>query len=369
MQVIAEAGLQWDLVLRAAGASVLLLTAAALVQSATRTAVARWFVPFALGAAGFLGVNTAFDAAELPEPLWSVASFCSRMAAPFLWLFCLVLFDGRLRARGQALAVGSAWLVLVVIDKEYFAPEPAGFDVSAILVVLGTGLVLHAGWRVLRDLRDDLVERRRRARPIFALALLGFLALDFAVDALQGYGWRPPAFLLLQNGTILLLAVGLALWLLRAESWLPVEAAAGPVPAGPARREPADPADPDGPVLARLEAVMKAERPYLDPALTFDQFAARVGVPEPALRRAINHRLGHGHFRNFLNEYRVDEAKRRLRDPAFAGDKILAVALDSGFSSLASFNRAFRQVAGCSPSEYRSGAPAAAASGRPDDGS
>jgi len=363
MQVIPEPGLQWDLVLRTAGASVLLLTAAALIRSAPRTAVARWFAPFALGAAGFLGVNTAFDAAELPEPLWSVASFCSRMAAPFLWLFCLVMFDGRLRAPLQALAVGCAWLALVVVDKKYFAPEPAWVDVSGILVVLGTGLVLHAGWRVLRDLRDDLVERRRRARPIFALALLGFLALDFAVDVLQGYGWRPPAFLLLQNGTILLLAIGLALWLLRAEPWLAEADAAGPLPAA---RAP-EPADADAPVLARLEAVMKDERPYLDPALTFAQFAARVGVPEPALRRAINHRLGHGHFRNFLNEYRVAEAKRRLRDPPSAGDKIVAVALDSGFSSLASFNRAFRQLAGCSPSEYRLRAVGARASAGPGD--
>lgn len=342
--------MQLDIVLRVAGASTLLLTAAVLLLATPRTAVARWFLPFALGISGFLGVNTAFDAAELPDPLWSVASFFSRMAAVFLWLFCLVLFDGRLRAPVTALVVGGLWLILVVIDKQYFAPAPSQFDISTLLVVLGTALVLHAGWRVMRDLRDDLIERRRRARPLFALALLGFLALDFAVDVLQGYGWRPASFLLVQNAVILVLAAGLALWLLRADSWL----ANPPTSAGPAGLAPSQSPDPELAVLARLEAVMQAERPYLDPDLTFARFAARVGVPEPTLRRAINHRLGHGHFRNFLNGYRVEEAKRRLRDPATAGDKILAVALDSGFSSLASFNRAFRQIVGCSPSEFRS---------------
>lgn len=345
--------MQLDIALRTAAACVLLLTASVLLLSSPRSAVSHWLLPFALGISGFLGVNTAFDAADLPEPLWSIASFLSRMAAVFLWLFCLVLFDGRVRAPRVALAVGVAWLVLVVIDKQYITPEPARVDVSAILIVLGSGLLLHAGWRMLRGLRDDLVEERRRARPLFVLALLAFLALDFAVDVLQGYGWRPASFLLVQNGTILVLATGLALWLLRADPWLQSGGAPRPVLAGPA---PAAPLDPDLAVLARLEAAMKAERMYLDPGLTFARFATRVGVPEPTLRRAINHRLGHGHFRNFLNDYRVEEARRRLRDPATAGDKIIAIALDSGFSSLASFNRAFRQLVGCSPSEYRAGA-------------
>jgi AraC-like DNA-binding protein len=356
--------MQLEIMLRAAGASTLLLTAAVLLLSAPRAPVARWFLPFALGIAGFLGVNTAFDAAELAEPVWSIASFLSRMAAVFLWLFCLVLFDGRLRAPAAALAVSSIWLALVVIDKGYLAPAPADVDVSSFLLVIGTGLVLHAGWRVLHGLRDDLIDRRRRARPLFALALLVFLSLDFAVDALQGYGWRPASFLLLQNAVLLVLAVGLGLWLLRPQRWLMGTAPTRGVPMPPAEAVP----DPDLVVLDRVQAVMHARRPYLDPELSFAQFASLVGLPEPAIRRAINHRLGHGQFRHFLNGYRVEEAKRRLRDPASAGDKILAVALDSGFSSLASFNRVFRQTVGCAPSEYRSGSPAAPAPDRSPDG-
>lgn len=345
--------MQLDIAIRAAGAALLLLIASVLVLSARRAAVARWFVPFALGIAGFLGVNTALDAAELPEPLWSVASFLSRMAAVFLWLFCLVLFDGRLRAPAAAAVVGGIWLALVVVDKGYLAPAPSRFEPSAVLIVLGTGLVLHAGWRVIRDLHDDLVGARRRARPLFALGLLGLLALDLAVDVLQGYGWRPASFLLMQNGVILALTVGLGWWLLRADDWL----AATRMPQPTAERSAPEAArDPEAELIARLQAFMRGERPYLDPELTFAGFAAKLGAPEPALRRAINHRLGHGHFRSFLNEYRVEEAKRRLRDPASAGTKIVAIALDSGFSSLASFNRVFRQAVGCSPSEYRDGA-------------
>ncbi len=336
-----------DIALRAAGACLLLLTAAVLALSAPHSPLARWFAPFALGVAGFLGVNTAFDAAELPEPWWSVASFCSRMAALFLWLFCLALFDGRLRAPRWAWAVGLVWFMLVVLDKEYLVRLPAGVEISAVQIVLGTGLLLHAGWRAMQDLRDDLIEGRRRARPVFALALLGLLAMDIGVDVVQGYGWRPASFLLLQNAIIVALAAALALWLLRAEPWVAAETPA-------ARADAKKPeSDSDAATLARLEAVMRDARPWLDPELTVAQFAARVGLPEATLRRVINHRLGHGHFRNYLNGYRIEEAKRRLRDPASSRDKILTIALESGFSSLASFNRVFRQAVQKTPSEFR----------------
>lgn len=340
--------MQFDIVLRAFAATALLLTAAVLLRTSPRSAVARWFLPFALGMSGFLAVNTPYAAAEPAGALWSVASFLSRMAAVFLWIFSLVLFDGRVRMPRLSVAVVVAWLALVVVSKGYFAPPPASVDLSAIQIALGTALVVHAGWRVMHDLRDDLIEARRRARPVFALGLLGLLAVDFAADLLHGYGWRPASFLLVQNGFIATLALGLALWLLRADPWLPVARPASPVPASTRR-----PPDPDDALLERLQAVMVEERSYLDPDLTIARFAARVGVAEPALRRVINHRLGHGHFRTYLNGYRVEEAKRRLLDPTLAGDKILAVALDSGFSSLASFNRVFRQFAGCSPSEFR----------------
>lgn len=336
-----------DIALRAAGAATLLLTAAVLLASAPRSAVARAFAAFALGLAGFLAVNTAFEAAEPPAPWWAIASFFSRMAALALWWFCLTLFDARPRA-AVAAGVAIAWTALVVIDKGYLAPAPA-FEVGSLQLALATALVVHAGWQVLRDLRGDLLERRRRARPVFALALLAVLAVDLSADVVQGFGWRPAAFLAWQNGAILAIAAGLALWLLRADAGL---VSAPPAPA-PAR---SGPRDPEAAILARVEAVMRESRPYLDPGLTIARFAALAGVPEPTLRRAINHRLGHGHFRQFLNVHRVAEAQRRLRDPASAGSKILAIALDSGFASLASFNRAFRQIAGVSPSEYRDGA-------------
>lgn len=66
--------------------------------------------------------------------------------------------------------------------------------------------------------------------------------------------------------------------------------------------------------------------------------------------------MGFDHFRSFLNHYRVMEACRLLADPRRSADKLIAIALDSGFASLPSFNRVFRATEARTPSEYRDAA-------------
>jgi AraC-like DNA-binding protein len=80
-----------------------------------------------------------------------------------------------------------------------------------------------------------------------------------------------------------------------------------------------------------------------------------MSAPERTVRTLINHELGYDHFRTFLNHYRVAEARRLLSDRN-RDDKLITVALDSGFASLASFNRAFRAIEGRTPSDYRTAA-------------
>ncbi len=52
----------------------------------------------------------------------------------------------------------------------------------------------------------------------------------------------------------------------------------------------------------------------------------------------------------YITAHRVAHAQRLLM---LGDDKILAVALASGFNSLSRFNAAFRKVCGCTPREYR----------------
>ena len=55
-------------------------------------------------------------------------------------------------------------------------------------------------------------------------------------------------------------------------------------------------------------------------------------------------------FVDFLTAERIKRAETFFLDPKM---HIVDIAYESGFSSISSFNRAFRKVKGCSPTEFR----------------
>lgn len=106
--------------------------------------------------------------------------------------------------------------------------------------------------------------------------------------------------------------------------------------------------------LARLTEIMATDRPYLAPELTLPQLATQVGTNTSVLSRVINTGFGQN-FNDYVNEYRVREAERLLRDPRYQQYTLLAVALESGFNSKSTFNRVFKKLRGATPSEIATG--------------
>lgn len=101
-----------------------------------------------------------------------------------------------------------------------------------------------------------------------------------------------------------------------------------------------------------LVSWMDEHEPYDDPGLTLHQLAEQLSVSPHNLSEVINSHLGKS-FHDFVNEYRVEAAKRRLRDPGLSHHSILAIALDSGFRSKSTFNKIFKRFTGVTPSEFR----------------
>lgn len=94
----------------------------------------------------------------------------------------------------------------------------------------------------------------------------------------------------------------------------------------------------------------RAERWHTDSELSLALLARRLGTNTGYLSRALNEGLG-VNFSTFVNRLRCESVAEALR--AGRGDDLLDLALEAGFSSKASFNRAFRAEYGCTPSEYR----------------
>lgn len=123
----------------------------------------------------------------------------------------------------------------------------------------------------------------------------------------------------------------------------------------------ASPAELDGEhgaLLEALDVLVTSERPHLDPDLTLGSLAAQLGVTDKALSGALN--AARGGYAELLGGLRVEEAQRRLADPALAHLSVLAVGLDAGFASKSTFNRVFKARTGQTPSAYRAAATAPA---------
>lgn len=90
---------------------------------------------------------------------------------------------------------------------------------------------------------------------------------------------------------------------------------------------------------------------YLDPDLSLRVLAEELGVHHNTLTRLINKGSGKN-FNDFINQFRIDEVKRKIVDPTNAHLTIEAVAYESGFNSKATFNRNFKKITGMTPREY-----------------
>ena len=98
--------------------------------------------------------------------------------------------------------------------------------------------------------------------------------------------------------------------------------------------------------------LVRSESLYLDPNLSLTSLARRSKIAPSQLSLLVNKGLGKN-FNEFINEYRVELVKERLQDEKFKHLSILAIALDTGFNSKATFNRVFKKIDGNSPSYYR----------------
>src|SRR6185503_13627999 len=110
------------------------------------------------------------------------------------------------------------------------------------------------------------------------------------------------------------LAVGLVAWAIDLKPmWFAAEPPAPKPLAGAGEASPAE-----RQMLGALRQAIESEQAYRQNGLTIAALAAQVGVPEHALRKLINQRLGHRNFNAFLNQYRIAEVRAALADPAKA---------------------------------------------------
>jgi len=102
----------------------------------------------------------------------------------------------------------------------------------------------------------------------------------------------------------------------------------------------------------RLQELMRTQHPYLDADLSLPALAKQLSISKHHLSQVINVEAGQNFF-DFVNHYRVEAAKTLIADPKKAHLNLSEIAYEVGFSSLSSFNSAFKKNTQSTPSQFK----------------
>lgn len=102
----------------------------------------------------------------------------------------------------------------------------------------------------------------------------------------------------------------------------------------------------------RISQLMVEEKLYLDQELSLVKLSEIVDKTKQQTSSVIN-QYAEKNFNDYINYYRIQDAKRMFLDVVNNKFTISAIAFDVGFSSLSSFNAAFKKFEGITPSKFR----------------
>ncbi|MBT4519538.1 MAG: helix-turn-helix transcriptional regulator [Halieaceae bacterium] len=279
---------------------------------------------------------------------WTVIALSTAVPGMF-WLFSASVFDDHFRLKPWQVLLVAITVVLPAAGTILNQFEIMGLDWLLFSLPQGLEFVLLGltAWEAFKHWQMDLIQARRRLRfwfvainGVYIFALILFREVMFANQGwLSSWQYLPVGGMLLAMNALLLQYKRDVLW--------------SPLPNSTVSVYPdAEPAV-DEALVRSLRSMMIEESMYREMGLTIGQLAGRLELPEYRLRQAINQGLGYRNFADFLNSYRIEETVQRLADPGQDGLPILTIAMNAGFRSLSSFNRAFRQARNMTPTAYR----------------
>jgi len=100
--------------------------------------------------------------------------------------------------------------------------------------------------------------------------------------------------------------------------------------------------------LTKLEKAFEYIEENYKNQITLGDISTSVGFSKAHFSRTFK-KITEKNFHNYLNEYRIKKVEELLLDNSIT---ITQLAHTSGFNSIVTFNRIFKQIKGCSPTQY-----------------
>ncbi|TAI48827.1 helix-turn-helix domain-containing protein [Flagellimonas allohymeniacidonis] len=107
-------------------------------------------------------------------------------------------------------------------------------------------------------------------------------------------------------------------------------------------------------LFQQIHKIVMEEKVYLESDVSLASISKRVNSSTQNTSGAINQNAKQN-FNDYINYHRIQDAKKLLTDTNAMKYTIASIAFDTGFSSLSSFNQAFKKFEGMTPSQFRNG--------------
>ncbi|MDD2537995.1 MAG: AraC family transcriptional regulator [Bacteroidales bacterium] len=116
------------------------------------------------------------------------------------------------------------------------------------------------------------------------------------------------------------------------------------------KKDGAYPEDPED-MMIRMNDLMVKERFFKNPDLTIGQLCMETNTNRAYLSRSIHRTFG-SNFSKWVNLFRIEEAKRLMRQRPEKKMDLFDLAIECGFNSVRSFSRVFKAKESCTPKQY-----------------
>lgn len=104
--------------------------------------------------------------------------------------------------------------------------------------------------------------------------------------------------------------------------------------------------------IQSLEKLMRENKVFLNPTLQLKDVVAYTKIPQKTISAVLNQHLQKS-FNEYVNGFRIEEFKKRLRSDNLEKLTITGIAFECGFNSQATFQRVFKANTNLSPSAFK----------------
>jgi AraC-like DNA-binding protein len=97
---------------------------------------------------------------------------------------------------------------------------------------------------------------------------------------------------------------------------------------------------------------MEMHKLYLNGKLSIQDVSNELNIPKQYISEVLNEHMK-TNFQDFINEYRVEEFIKRLKNEQNNQFTLLGIAIEVGFNSKSSFNAIFKKIKGLTPTQFK----------------